>query len=69
MTALMWGLIMISIGALMCLGGTLKSQNALYQLLVRRSEILWGGHTYRFHQVSGVLIMLFGVAMAVGVFE
>ena len=63
-----WGLLTITIGLLLFLGGLTKSQFIIYQLLVKRSEILWGKHTYIFHQVSGVLVIAMGIAMALGIF-
>ena len=64
-----WGLLTITIGILMFLGGATKSKFFLYQLLVKRSELLWGGKVYIFHQISGVLVIIMGIAMTVGLFN
>jgi len=69
MTMFGWGIITMLIGALLFLCGTVKSQNFVYQLLVKRSQILFGKYTYIFHQVSGILVMIYGLTMALGMFD
>jgi hypothetical protein len=68
MMSLLWGTLTVLAGLLLLVGGTLKREFPIYRFLVYRSKILWGDHVYRFHQISGVLVILFGLLMLLGYF-
>jgi len=63
----LWGSLVIAAGLWMLVCASLKSQFVLYQLIVARSKMLWGDNVYRFHQISGVLVIVFGILVALGV--
>lgn len=66
---LLWGILMVIIGALLFAGASMKSEFILYRLLVYRSKILWGDNVHRFHQVAGAIVAIFGIPVAAGVFN
>jgi len=66
---ILWGILMIVIGALLFIGASMKSEFILYRLLVHRSKILWGDNVHRFHQVAGATVVVFGVLVAAGIFN
>jgi len=63
---LLWGILVILAGLFLLVCGSLKSEFFIYRLLVARSKILWGEKTYRFHQVVGIIVIVFGVFIALG---
>lgn len=63
---LLWGGLMIVAGLILIICGSLKSNFIIYRLLVARSKILWGERVYLFHQISGGIIIVIGVLMALG---
>ena len=63
---LLWGTLVILAGLFLLVCGSLKSEFFIYRLLVARSKILWGEKTYRFHQVVGIIVIVFGVFIALG---
>ena len=65
---LLWGSLMVLAGLFLLICGTRRSQFVVYRLLVARSRMLWGDSVYRFHQISGAVIMVLGVLMALGYF-
>lgn len=65
-THILWGSMTALAGLLLGIGGTKKSEVILYQLVAARSRLPWGNHVYLFHQVSGVLVVLFGLLIALG---
>ncbi len=60
---MIWGLVMMAIGALMFLGARTQSDFIAYRLIAARARPLWGNSVHTFLQVSGVLIVLVGVLM------
>ena len=62
-----WGLLMAAAGLFMLVCGIAKSEFIIYRLMVARSRILWGDAVHRFHQVSGLIVMVLGVLWALGV--
>ena len=58
---------MIAVGLWILVCASLKSQFVIYRLIVARSKILWGDNVYRFHQISGVLVIVFGILVALGI--
>ena len=65
---LFWGLLVVAVGTLMLVCGSLKSEFIIYRLMAARSRIMWGEHVHRFYQITGVIVIVFGVLMALGVF-
>lgn len=63
---LLWGILIVIAGLFLLISGSLKSEFFLYRLLVARSRILWGEHTHRFHQIAGVMVIVFGIVVALG---
>jgi len=64
---LIWGVFIIIVGALMLIGGTLKSDFVVYRLLVARSKMIWGDKVHTFYQVAGLLVMFFGILLFTGI--
>ena len=64
---ILWGVLMIIAGLFMLISATLKSNFIVYRLLVHRSKILWGDNVHRFHQISGAIVIVVGVLIAVKV--
>ena len=62
---IIWGLIIAAVGALFVVWGRTQSEFVVYQLLVARSRLLWGDRVHGFYQVAGVLMIVFGAAIAV----
>jgi len=63
----LWGSLMIAAGLFMLVCAILKSQFVIYRLIVARSKILWGDNVHRFHQISGALVIVFGILVALGI--
>jgi len=62
----LWGILIIIAGLFLLVCGSLKSEFFIYRLIVARSKMLWGEKTYRFHQVVGIIVIVFGVLVALG---
>lgn len=62
-----WGGLLIAAGAFILVSAIVKSEFAVYRLLGARSRILWKDHVHRFHQVAGVLVIVFGILVMFGV--
>jgi hypothetical protein len=58
----LWGVLMVAVGLLMLVCASLRSNFIIYRLMVARSRILWGqgDAVYRFHQISGLIIVVLG---------
>lgn len=67
MTHLFWGLLTAAIGLFMLVCGTIRSEFVVYRLLAARARLLWGDRVHGFFQVSGALVAIMGVLMALGV--
>ena len=59
-----WGFLISFIGLLMLIGGLTKTNFIIYRILAAKSKILWGKNVHYFYQVSGLLVMIFGVLVA-----
>ena len=66
---ILWGTLIIIVGAFILISASIKSQFIVYRLLVYRSKILWGDNVHRFHQIAGVIVIVFGVLVAAGIFN
>lgn len=62
----LWGILITAAGVFLFIGGRLKSKFVIYRLLVARSRILWGDNVHKFHQVAGVMVIIFGILVLVG---
>ncbi|BES64319.1 hypothetical protein SANA_07580 [Gottschalkiaceae bacterium SANA] len=62
-----WGSLMIAAGLFLLICASVKSEFVVYRILAARSKIIWGEKVYRFHQVSGGLIVIFGILMILGI--
>jgi len=65
---ILWGILIIFAGLFMTICGTVKSSFIIYRLLVYRSKMLWGDYTHRFYQVVGVIVIVFGILVALNIF-
>jgi hypothetical protein len=65
---LLWGLLTVAAGLFMLVCGSLKSEFIIYRLMPARSKTMWGEHVHRFYQITGVIVIVFGVLLALGVF-
>jgi len=61
-----WGILTIAAGLFMVVCASLRSQFIIYRLMVARSKILWGENVYRFHQIAGAAVIVFGILVAIG---
>ena len=61
-----WGCLTAAVGLLMFVCGTAKSEFIVYRLLAARSKILWGEGVHSFYQVSGAVVVVFGILLPVG---
>ena len=66
---LLYGSLMIVVGLFMLICATLKSETFIYRMLVARSKMMWGNHVHRFHQISGILIIVWAILYMLGMFE
>jgi hypothetical protein len=58
---------MIAAGLFLLICGRVKSEFVVYRILMARSKIIWGERVYRFHQVTGGVIVIFGILMMLGI--
>lgn len=66
---ILWGILIVLAGLFLLVCGSLRSGFIIYRLLVARSRILWGEHIHLFHQIVGVIVIVFGVLVALGTFD
>jgi hypothetical protein len=62
----LWGILIVAAGLFLLVCGSLRSEFIIYRLLAARSRILWGEHVHRFHQIVAVIVIVFGVLVALG---
>ena len=63
---ILWGALMIAAGLFLVVCGRSRSEFFIYRLLVARSKILWGEKVHLFHQISGAMVIIFGLLVALG---
>ena len=66
---ILWGCLIAAVGLFLFVSATRRSEFVVYRLLVARSRILWGDKAHAFHQISGVLVIIFGLLVAFGVIK
>ena len=64
---ILFGSIMVIIGVLFLVCSITKSENKLYQIFVKRSEILWKKNVYIFHRIVGEILITLGILYSLGV--
>lgn len=64
---ILFGLIMAIIGLLFLVFSITKSENKLYQVFVKRSEMLWKKNVYIFHSFVGVILIVLGILYSLGI--
>jgi len=60
-----WGSVIAAIGVLFVVWGRSRSRFIVYRLLAGRSRMLWGERVHTFYQVSGVLLLVVGLLVAI----
>jgi len=63
---LLWDGLIIVAGLFMLICGLLKSDFIIYRLMVARSKILCGENVHRFYQIVGIIVIVFGILLAIG---
>ncbi len=63
------GLLIIALGLFLFICAIRKSDLYIYQKLVARSRILWKDKVYLMHKVAAILIINFGVLIAMRFFK
>lgn len=66
MMHILWGCLITIAGLFMLICGISKSDFGIYRLMVARSKILWGEKVHRFYQIAGVIVIVFGLLVALG---
>lgn len=64
---ILWGILIIAAGLFLLICGSFQSNFIIYRLLVARSKILWGENVHRFHQIAGVIVIVFGSLVMIGI--
>lgn len=62
-----WGGPTMLVGPWLFICATRKSDGIPYRWVVARSSVTWAARVYRFHQVSGGLVVLFGISLVLGI--
>ena len=62
-----WGGFIAAVGIFLFVNAARKSEFIVYKLLTARSRILWKEHVHKFYMVVGVLVVFFGILVALGV--
>jgi hypothetical protein len=63
---ILYGTLTVAAGLFLVVCGSRRSEFFIYRLLVARSRILWGEKVHRFHQVAGVMVIVFGLLLVLG---
>lgn len=66
-----WGIIVSIVGLFLLISGLTRSNFFIYRLFVARSKILWKSEekVHKFYQVVGILIILFGILVALEIIK
>ena len=66
-----WGIILSLVGLFLLISGLTRSNFIVYRLFVARSIVLWKSEekVHKFYQVVGVLIILFGILVALEIIK
>ncbi|MFC2035132.1 hypothetical protein ACFLUJ_03300 [Chloroflexota bacterium] len=63
----LWGILIILVGLFMTICGTVKSNFIVYRLFIYRARLLWGDSVHRFYQVVGIVVIIFGLLVALNI--
>lgn len=63
----LWGILIILAGLFLSISGSVKSNFIVYRLFVARSRRLWGDNVHRFHQVAGIMVIVFGLLVSLNI--
>lgn len=63
----LYGIVMLIVGALFVLWGTTRSEFVFCRLLIARSRLLWRENVHRFYVVVGAALAVVGLLWALGV--
>lgn len=63
----LWGILIILAGLFLSISGSVKSNFIVYRLFVARSRIIWGDNVHRFYQVVGIIVIVFGLLVALNI--
>ncbi len=63
---MLWGALMIAAGLFLVVCGRSRREFFIYRILVARSKNLWGENVHRFHQISGTMVIVLGLLVALG---
>jgi hypothetical protein len=61
---IVWGALIAAAGLFLLVCASLRSEFVVYRLLVARSKMLWGENVHRFYQIVGMIVIVFGVLVA-----
>jgi len=64
---ILWGCLIIAAGLFLLICSMLKSNFIIYRLMVARSKMLWKENVHRFYQIAGIMVIIFGVLVALGI--
>lgn len=59
-----WGVLMVAVGAYIAISAVRQSSAIPFRFVVYRARILWKAQTFPFLAMSGLLICVAGVAVA-----
>ena len=62
-----WGILIVAIGLFMLICSLLKTDFIVYRFLIHRSKKLWGKNVHLFHTIVGVIVIVFGILVALGI--
>ena len=62
-----YGTLMAVIGLFLVICGAIRSNFVIYRLLVARGCLLWGKGVHRFHELSGLILLVLSILWATGV--
>jgi hypothetical protein len=64
---ILWGILIGVIGLFLGISGLMKSDFIVYKIFTSRSKVLWKGNVHAFYVIVGVLLIIFGILVAVDV--
>jgi len=61
---ILWGILIAAFGVFLFISARTKSTFIIYKLLEARSRLLWRNNVHIFHQVAGIISIIFGILVA-----
>jgi len=65
--SILWGSLIAVIGIYMFVSALRKSEFIIYKLLAARSRVVWGDNVHKFYTVVGIILVVFGLLVAIKV--